>query len=1165
MPKPDLTDLISEASGLQASMADQVTPVSNITAKNERLELIQPTDLHSAASTLAAGRLDRPGTSPVPGGPLELSTPDLGTVPGPGTRPAPEVLPEVPQTPETSLGDIVSAIAEETQTAAMVTEYLGQDSEFYTPEGGWTHDDFKAATSDIPEEFHEQVMEAPNPFYERQRILHTMENVEKLSSLGWGKYPAVILGSLLDPATIAIGFATAGIGAGAVATRRAYLTARLTQATAAAGANVAQEAMMQAIRPISDWDSLTYSAIAGASLGFALGPSKAAVMAAETKALANLSNKVADHVALKGTDEIAAADLFGANTAGAARAPTDVALSETTEDFIEAVGPGASGPIGTSGLRFDAAGQTRNSPNPFTSSLGAQLGVDAVGNRDLSSVGQTFVASEKQALLERQMIVPWAQGLREATTDFFKRSGISQIDLLGRQAAVTDLYDQAFNYIIGAAGKAEVDPAALKIASNFQTRMREMFEVAKDPSGFLGRDARPIDGFAETLDTGRYVPFMHDFRKWHNAASAAQYGEEAMQNFVANAMRKAMPELEEKVIARAAKGYLRTLARVDAGMDINVGRALKGEDMDRLAELLKSEGVDERTVKDMVEYLTPKTEKAATNRAKRRTPLDPLHTERLYNHGTGKWDTVSFHDFLHKDMDMLMRSYTKSFSGVVGLHGVMVKSKLGDVLVDGLATRADLEKALEKIRETGSTINRRGVPLTPEQIERDVANIEYLWNAVRGVPVEGSNSTAMAALNTFKNFNFFRLMGMLGFAQLAESAPIVYNMGVKSALANMPILRKLRMDLLSSKIDEAQAKEMLEVFGFGGENLRHNSVHALDEFGTLDGSFGNMNEWEGFWRKASRTSSRMAQGVNTLSLAPVVTNAMQRWAGRAVYFNVDRWIRGVEKPDEQLLRFMGIDDAMWSRIKSQQKYFTRGQNGGVLFNFEKWDDFGARATLQSGVLRMGRKMVQENDVGMMNRLSRKHPIMFKMMLQFRTFMLGAWSNHTLHQVNRSLNMGPVGGAWHIFSAIQVGILAAAPGYMLRTYLQSIGRSDREEFLKERLSPNAIAKASFQNSSISSFAPALVDSLALSGLYDPVFAYRSTGLASDPIMGSPTGGLLNDSIRSVRSVVSAVKGDDEFSQRDARRLGSLVLPNLLPVTALMNATISGLPEKDRQNR
>jgi hypothetical protein len=134
-------------------------------------------------------------------------------------------------------------------------------------------------------------------------------------------------------------------------------------------------------------------------------------------------------------------------------------------------------------------------------------------------------------------------------------------------------------------------------------------------------------------------------------------------------------------------------------------------------------------------------------------------------------------------------------------------------------------------------------------------------------------------------------------------------------------------------------------------------------------------------------------------------------------------------------------------------------------------------------------------------------------------------------------------------------------YMGQTHLQSIGRSDREKFLSDRLSPTKIAEATFQRAGWASFLPMGVDFGAEALGLDPLFDTRASGLTSK-WFGNPTGDLINKLHKGIGGAAATVTRGSPFTQPDARRLLS-VLPfqNFLPWMNTYNAFIRSLPEKE----
>ena len=119
----------------------------------------------------------------------------------------------------------------------------------------------------------------------------------------------------------------------------------------------------------------------------------------------------------------------------------------------------------------------------------------------------------------------------------------------------------------------------------------------------------------------------------------------------------------------------------------------------------------------------------------------------------------------------------------------------------------------------------------------------------------------------------------------------------------------------------------------------------------------------------------------------------------------------------------------------------------------------------------------------------------------------------------------------------------------------------EEFLKERLSVESIAKASFQRSSWAALFPGLIDTGASFFIDDPIFAYRSTGLDTQFITGNPTVQLVSKGLSSAQAVSrSIVNPDLQFSQGQQRALNTIIpFNNALGIKNALNKLVDMRPE------
>lgn len=180
-----------------------------------------------------------------------------------------------------------------------------------------------------------------------------------------------------------------------------------------------------------------------------------------------------------------------------------------------------------------------------------------------------------------------------------------------------------------------------------------------------------------------------------------------------------------------------------------------------------------------------------------------------------------------------------------------------------------------------------------------------------------------------------------------------------------------------------------------------------------------------------------------------------------------------------------------------------------------------------------------------------HP-MARTVLQFRSFMLASYTKQMLQGFNfRDTTTA---------TAFLGTTIMASMVYIARTHLNSIGRSDRKEYLEKRLSLDRIAAAGVQNSSWASIMPMMVDSMAKLVGAGPFFDARNTQLASDALWGNPTADLGDGISQAMEIIGETVFNGKRFSQADARNL-LRILPfqNLNGIAQLSSAFIRPLPE------
>ncbi|QDZ10422.1 hypothetical protein [Devosia ginsengisoli] len=258
-------------------------------------------------------------------------------------------------------------------------------------------------------------------------------------------------------------------------------------------------------------------------------------------------------------------------------------------------------------------------------------------------------------------------------------------------------------------------------------------------------------------------------------------------------------------------------------------------------------------------------------------------------------------------------------------------------------------------------------------------------------------------------------------------------------------------------------------------------------------------------------------------MAPINT-ALQRLTGRAIFNKFALLARKGDVTADKRMLGLGLSTDMLNRITKEIRT-SASFNGSRLkaMNFAQWGDQEALAAFENAVFRMGRTVIQENDLGNMA-MWMSHPLA-KTLFQFRTFMLASWSKQFLN----GLNMRD----FTTFASFSTTAFLGTMSFATREYLNAQGRSDREKYLAERLSPQKLAAAGLQNSSwFGIFAPIIDTTITPALGMNAIFDARNTQQASDAVFGNPTVGLL-DALKAATTVPAEIVPNRDSSTTVAR--------------------------------
>lgn len=1002
---------------------------------------------------------------------------------------------------------------------------------------------------DIPEDYWPQLVGSRSkPEYD-QRIEQTKWDLEyerRMAEKGYVGSAVRFFGAAVDPAGWLI---SAASPLSAVANVSRFGRILRAGGEAAAG-NVLADIPEAMNKPTYEDAQLAYVAagsfVFGAGIGAVIKP-----RASIAPHIADMQRKASS--AMKDIDAAATPSIAGSGGSALNLGRVEPVRSDLEEFLSPEFADKELGKSWASGFRFDLANKMKSSKNPLTASLGSRLVEDPVGNADNTVVH--IATSVEAGDIHRTATTQFQAGVEAAWADYAKRNNIGWATTGGERLSffqkVSDYVDELNPAIADAA-----DPAVKRAGNVARKVLGDYHDMAVNPGVLDGTVRQSVRAFEDVPKDANYFPHLWDFHEF--GAAVRKFGDGQMKALLTEAVRRVLPDLENDVLKRTGKGLYKGLRNVQSGQEVHISQMLSGGDRAQLAGFLREHGeMSAQDIGYIIAKLTPEKETGDIARTKRRTPIDPHTKLRLTVHDTeaadyGQAVEVSVKDLMDRNVVSAVTNYSRQMSTQVALARLRIENpryKAGDpaspqYLVDGVRGDSDWQMLMKKVSAVADELG-----IHPDKTAKELESLKFTYETLTGRLATLERGKQGAALRTLRNYNFARMMGQVGWAQFGETWVGVAQVGLKAAVSQMPGLRTFLRNARTGLLEDDVARQIEYMLAPGTDHLRSSSRLLVDDY-------GNVAQRRGRAHVAEDISQRAARSLSVLSGMGPITSYQQRWFARAALARFAMDATGEKSLNMKRMAVLGIGKKQRDLIVKQlQEHdgYTPGESGTNIrvLNLDKWDP-AARYSLERALGLWTRKMVQENDIGQMNMMFGGS--MGKLLTQFRTFMLGAYTKNLLH----NLHMRDFESASMILGTTVFGAL----GYVAQTHLQSIGRSDRDKFLERRLDDKSIAAASVQRAAWSSLIPMVADNLGYFMGQDPVFNQRVTGTPAQGIFSNPSAALIDTMAKAGRGITGATINGEEYSQPDARALLGLVpFANLLPVVMLSNELISGLPEED----
>lgn len=980
----------------------------------------------------------------------------LGT---PGTVTADTEVPAAP-VPGPGLWDRFSTAYTEFGSTFGLME-LAQGESVFTPTPGWRVEDFPEIFDGVPEEQHADVIGSSpeESLHLRNKIVEENAAMQRIMQDSPLVGTGLLMGAaLLDPATLVPMVGEAKL-------LRAMGTAsRAARAATAAGTGAALGAAEAGILAANKETYTASDVVVGAALGAGLGGLVNAftrsmpdaddlidlarrteeAQGAHVRALAAELDNPARHV----DDGIDLADnsVFGSRTLDELKALNvdqiaadlgrhDVALPERAATLIaEAARRDREGTIISAESFQKGIGQWL-AKNPAMSDAVALLKTNSPVARlvatemleNASGVGGRKVNTTAAILKlqnERKLLGTWMPEMNRSYRLWAREEGIgfTRSVFFGegqeRFAKLLRMEMEARRVAVetGTAVTANTNKHVRRVADALDAANKRTIDMLKQAGVRGADDLKYIPG---------YIPLRWSGAKLAQAEAAGKLPQ--YRKLLAASYRSVgiaaddADRISNAVITRSIGKHLT--------LDANPARMLSKDSRGFLETILRESNMSDADVKSMMLRIDGNiADRGKAKALKSRVTVDLNYSE----------NGLSLMDIVDNDIATLMSRNNMEMSGRAALAR------------KGITDEGDWQV----VRET--VARQLVVHDDPAAAAKALKSLDAVYDEFMGRPIAGGVHVGIRRL---MEATTVARLGQVGFAQAAETANIIASHGLLNTLSQVPQLLKVHRQLKKA----AKTGDYSQVQGF------------MDEIRVFG---GQLHDEHMLYRPEIRLNDRLKDDPSWLQRPLEVLDRVQASAGDTLgYVSGLYKIKALQQQatvlmqtqkvisylasgkggsDTVLARFadVGWDAKTLDRIKKNMKHIEYLSDGKTInrLNLEKWD---ARSVedFVTGLHRHTHQLVQLPMVG--ERAAWQSSDIGALFAQFKTFSLTAIEK----QAGR--NYHNMDG--QTIAALTYGSALSVLAVTAKVYVNSIGRADRDAYLKERLDPKYLIGSMVQYS------------------------------------------------------------------------------------------------------
>ena len=674
-------------------------------------------------------------------------------------------------------------------------------------------------------------------------------------------------------------------------------------------------------------------------------------------------------------------------------------------------------------------------------------------------------------------------------------------------------YIQRYNDEVWAAvriGMDESTPKSIRMAAEGQQAMYREALALRKRSGEAG--------FEKIEANDKYMPDIFDSMKARRQFDL--HDKEDIIELFSRAYQNGARRIPKEVADEVARMQVNRVVDSTLTGRLSFEKAMSGQSKAEYEELMRKAGFDDDEIEKMVEALDNKeTRDNISNRAKMSLGMDV----------SMEYKGIKMRDFMNTNVEELTDNYMKEAAGGAALAR------------QGFTTYQQALNAIDLVER-----NARNAAKSTEaslKVDEEVAQMRQGLRMIMGKSIDADPQAKLnKAMRRARDFTGLLRLGQMGFAQVGELANFMGEFGI--AATAMALGKQFRFTSKGLRNGDGffRDKNLAEVermVGYIGED------NWLMTKGARPDEFGDVTTARGMMANFDQTVNSIRRAQTNLSLFRTTQGSLERMTNRQIALSFIDHLEGKKLIPQEKLDELGLTPEY---MEALQKHFDANAKGTGLLGFDSMP-FSMGDVLANAIRRKSGLIIQRNFIGDESVWINK--ALGKTFAQLKSFSITSAEK----QFGRGVRHDKI----LLAKKTALGFAIGSMVYAAKTYVNSIGRADQDEYLAEKFTPKGLAFGAMGMMSTTAVFSLGGDFLGGLGVLpsELIQSRGETGFQNKGLLESvPVIGVGEDIYRFTKSIRDYAEGETEGVDVAKRALRLMPLSNVI---GIQNALKYGVEE------